>query len=102
MTKSRRLFLQNALILGGCFMIGACAPLTLGRRFTINPSKEIKVGYDTLSDVERKMGPAYRKSRDSSGCLILTYLWADGKGSGQKCIILFNKNEIVALVEVVS
>ena len=79
----------------------ACAPLSMGRPFRVNPEIALKPGHDSRGDVISKMGQPFRKSLDSQGREIFTYLWADGKGGGQKCIVLFNKNKTVALVEVV-
>lgn len=81
------------------FMV-ACASVSLGRRFPIDPAAELKVGHDRKADVLRKMGKPYRSSVDSEGREILTYVWADGDGHGEKCVIALNKNNVVYLVEV--
>ncbi len=78
----------------------ACAPPRLGKRFGTDPTR-IKVGHDTRKDVVAKMGSPYRKALDSRGQEVLTYVWADGKGRGEKAIIVLNKNGLVSLVEVV-
>ena len=78
----------------------ACGPLWLGARFPVNPQTDLKIGHDQKSDVLRKMGRPYRKFVDSEGREVFTYLWADGKGNGQKALIAFNKNNVVYLIEV--
>ena len=47
------------------------------------------------------MGPPYRSVIDKRGQEVLTYVWADGRGGGEKCLIVLNKNGIVSVVEVV-
>jgi len=47
------------------------------------------------------MGQPFRKSVDARGREIYTYLWADGKGDGVKCIVAFNEEDKVMFVEVV-
>lgn len=81
--------------------VGGCATLSLGSRFPINPRQEIKVGHDTEKDVINKMGQPFRRATDAQGRAILTYVWANGKGYGEKCVIAFNKNGLVYVVEVV-
>ena len=97
---TRRSLLRNAAFLGASVAIG-CSPVTIGRPFPVNPYKAIKVGHDSRKDILNKMGNPYRKNFDAKGREIFTYVWADGKGNGRKCVILFNKNNLVALVEVV-
>lgn len=77
-----------------------CGALVLGRPFGIDPRAEIKVGHDVKNDVIRKMGPPYRRSVDGEGHEIYVYVWADGEGNGQKCIVAFNKNDIAYVVDV--
>ena len=77
----------------------ACAPVQIGRRYSASPRTEVKVGFHTKADVEGKMGPPFRKAVDARGREIYTYVWADGKGGGEKCVIAFNKNGVVYLVE---
>lgn len=79
----------------------ACAAITIGRPFGIDLRREIKVGHDQKADVVRKMGEPYRKFVDSQGHEVFTYVWADGKGGGEKATIAFNKNNVVYLLEVV-
>lgn len=81
--------------------VGGCASLSLGSRFPINPRQQIKVGHDTEKDVITKMGQPFRRATDAQGRAILTYVWADGKGYGEKCVVAFNKNGLVYVVEVV-
>ncbi len=81
-------------------MLSSCAPLRLGHPFRIAPSK-VKVGHDQKRDVIAKMGPPYRSVIDKRGQEVLTYVWADGRGGGEKCLIVLNKNGIVSVVEVV-
>ena len=89
------------LIATGLLLIQACAPLSMGRPFKVYPEIALNPGHDSKGDVLSKMCQPFRKSVDNEGREIFTYLWADGKGNGQKCIILFNKNKTVALVEVI-
>ena len=77
-----------------------CSPITLGNRFKVRPTQAVKVGHDHQKDVLKKMGPPYRRNVDPNGRTLFTYVWADGKGSGEKCTIAFNKNGVVTLVEV--
>jgi len=92
---------KTIAIFAGLFLLQACAPLSMGRPFRVNPEIALKPGHDSRGDVLSKMGQPFRKSVDAQGREMFTYLWADGKGGGQKCIVLFNKNKTVALVEVV-
>ena len=78
----------------------ACVPLVIGRPFQVDPRAAIKVGYDAKADVVRKMGEPYRRSVDAEGHEAYVYVWADGDGGGQKCIVAFNKNDVAYLVEV--
>ena len=80
--------------------LAACSPLVLGRPFKVDPRSEIKVGHDLKADVLRKMGDPYRRSVDSEGHEMLVYVFADGKGEGQKCVVAFNKNDVAYVVEV--
>lgn len=80
--------------------LSACAPLVLGRPFQTDPRTAIKVGHDSKADVLRKMGAPYRRSVDSEGHEMLVYVFADGKGEGQKCVVAFNKNDVAYVVEV--
>lgn len=82
------------------FAVTACAPTRIGRNYRVDPRATIKVGYDSKRDVAKKMGPPFRKSVDSQGREIFTYVWADGNGAGEKCIVAFNKNGVAYLVEV--
>lgn len=81
-------------------MLAACSPLRLGQPFRTDPTK-IKVGHDSRQDVLAKMGGPYRAATDSRGQEVLTWVWADGRGKGEKCIVVLNKNGVVSLVEVV-
>ena len=89
-----------ALLLGSA-LLSACAPMQLGRKFQADPIAAIKAGHDQRRDVLVKMGEPYRVSVDAKGREIFTYLWADGRGDGSQCLIAFNKNGVVSLVEVV-
>jgi hypothetical protein len=77
----------------------ACANPQIGRPFPIDPLRELKVGYDEKADVLREMGQPYRSFVDSQGHEVFVYVWADGRGGGQKCLIAFNENDVVYLVE---
>ncbi len=94
----RRLVLVVVVVL----MCGslACGPLGLGARFPVNPQTDLKIGHDQKSDVLRKMGRPYRSFVDSDGREVFTYLWADGRGNGEKAVIAFNKNNVIYLIEV--
>ena len=81
-------------------LLSGCSALSLGAPFKVNPHQAIKVGHDAQKDVLRKMGTPYRRLQDPQGREIFTYIWADGKGHGEKCTIAFNKNGLVTLVEV--
>jgi hypothetical protein len=77
----------------------ACAGPQIGRPFPIDPVRELKLGYDEKADVLREMGQPYRSFVDSQGHEVFVYVWADGRGGGQKCLIAFNENDVVYLVE---
>lgn len=85
----------------GSLQAFGCARVTIGAPFQIDPHKELKIGHDRKSDVLRKMGQPYRSFVDSLGHEVFTYVWADGQGTGKKCVIAFNQNEVVYLVETV-
>lgn len=96
--QGRILFLPMASLLAAS-LLAACSPLTLGRDFGDTPQK-IKIGHHTAKDVVGMMGPPYRRTIDPSGHEIYTYLWADGTGGGSKCVIAFNKQSEVVVIEV--
>ena len=77
----------------------ACASPQIGRPFPIDPVRELKIGYDEKTDVLLEMGQPYRTFVDSQGHEVFVYVWADGRGGGQKCLIAFNENDVVYLVE---
>ena len=77
----------------------ACGGAQLGRPYP-EPTTTLKVGYDREGDVLAKMGAPYRRTLDSRGRMLFTYLWADGKGAGQSCLVAFNEDGIVSLVDV--
>jgi len=77
----------------------ACASPQIGRPFPIDPVRELKIGYDEKTDVLLEMGQPYRVFVDSQGHEVFVYVWADGRGGGQKCLIAFNENDVVYLVE---
>ena len=95
---TRALLMSAALVMLLCV---ACGPRFIGRSFAVNTATQIKVGHDQKRDVLQKMGPPVRRTVDGGGGEIFTYLWANGHGGGQKCIIAFNKNGTVSLVQVV-
>ena len=95
-----RMGMRWGLMFALIFATAACASTSLGRRFAVNPLDAIKVGHDQKKDILKKMGRPYRRSVDSRGREVFTYLWADGKGAGQKCTIGFNKSDVVYVVEV--
>ena len=88
-----------AILLALCFLT-QCSPIRLGSRFKVRPTEAIKVGHDHQKDVLKKMGNPYRRSVDPKGRALFTYVWTDGEGKGEKCTVAFNKNGVVALVEV--
>ena len=98
----RRILRRSVLLIAVALVCGslACTPIRLGRRFQVDPQTALKVGHDQKSDVLRKMGRPYRSFVDSEGREVFTYLWADGRGSGQKAVIAFNKNNVIYLIEV--
>lgn len=98
--RQRRILSLPMVSLLAASLLAACSPLTLGRDFGDTPQK-IKVGYHTAKDVAQMMGPPYRKTIDPTGREIFTYLWADGTGGGRKCVIAFNKQGEVVVVEVI-
>ena len=78
----------------------SCFPLSLGRRFSSDPHKVVKVGFHQEQDVLDLLGRPYRRTIDSNGRLLLVYLWADGEGAGEKCVIGFNELGVVHSLEV--
>ena len=90
--KSPRLVILLAL--------SACASIPIGHAFPDNAQKIIRVGYDRKQDVLSKMGQPYRRSVDSLGHEVYVYVWADGDGHGEKCVVAFNGNDVVYLVDV--
>jgi hypothetical protein len=79
----------------------ACAPLVLGTGQPWNnpPEQAIKVGYHEAKDVQKLLGPPIRSTVDGEGNKMYIYYWANGRGAGQKCIVAFNGNGVVSLVE---
>ena len=94
----RGMVLARWLILLLVFTSVACAgPLQMGRYFG-NSCAEIKEGYHTSGDVIRIMGSdPYSRETDPKGRRIFVYFWADGRGDGKKCVILFNRKDRVML-----
>lgn len=89
-------------LLLACSLIGvSCTPPELGRRFSRNPLQKVKVGFDQQKDVYRKLGQPYRQQSDAQGNTFFVYLWADGVSQGRKCIIMFNAQGLVSMVNVV-
>ena len=87
------------LFVGVTLLLG-CFPVQLGRGFQTDPRTTIKVGFHQEGDVLALMGRPYRKTIDPSGRTILVYLWTDGDGDGEKCVIGFNEVGLVHSVEV--
>ena len=95
-TQLSRTFVALAL----CFsLVGGCANNSLGLRYPA-PETTIKLGHDTVSDVVTKMGSPFRRSIDSKGRKVLTYVWADGAAESRTCIIAFNIDGIAAILDV--
>ncbi|MBI2377838.1 MAG: hypothetical protein HYV07_27800 [Deltaproteobacteria bacterium] len=90
--------LISTLVLGA-FIFG-CVSVPIGRRVSADPRTALKVGHDRQSDVLSKLGPPYRKFVDSRGHEVFAYLWADGEGAAEKCLVAFNEVGAVYLVEV--
>ena len=88
-----------ALCLFVAATLAGCSPVTVGRRLSADPRSELKVGYDSKPDVVKKLGPPFRKTVDSKGHEVWTYVWADGNGGGQKYTVAFNGADVVFLVE---
>tara|TARA_B100001123_G_C14833109_1_gene836991 strand:+ start:140 stop:442 length:303 start_codon:yes stop_codon:yes gene_type:complete len=76
-----------------------CSSLRLGAKFKVDPASAIKIGHDTKKDVLHKLGQPKRRSVDTEGRVIFTYIWANGDGGGQVYTVAFNKNDIVYVVE---
>jgi hypothetical protein len=91
--------LSLALAILLSYLVG-CGHASLGRPFTVDPKAEIKIGHDVKADVIRKLGQPFRRSVDSDGHEMFVYVWADGEGQGQKCVVAFNKNDVAYVVEV--
>ena len=101
MMRDRRHSLFNGLL--GCVLvvfISGCFPVSLGRQFQSDPRSTLKVGFHKEGDVIALMGRPFRKSVDDSGRTILVYLWVDGEGDGEKCVIGFNEMGVVHSIEV--
>ena len=87
----------------GCLLVlflAACGTARIGRPLAIDPRRELKIGHDHKDDVLRKMGQPHRSFVDDNGHEVFAYVWADGRGGGQKVLIAFNENGVVYLVEV--
>lgn len=80
-------------------LLAGCAGAHIGRPLPVDPRETLKVGHHRKSDAVRELGQPYRVSTDSRGRELLTYVWADGAGEGNKCIIALNENEVIYLVE---
>ena len=89
------------ILLGICSISVGCAPAFLGRPFSQNPTREVKVGFDQQKDVLRKLGAPYRQHTDEQGNLFFVYIWSDGEQSARKCIVMFNPQGLVSIVNVV-
>ncbi len=81
-------------------LIAACFPVQLGRGFQADPRTTVKVGFHQEGDVLALLGRPYRKTIDPMGRTILVYLWTDGDGNGEKCVIGFNEVGLVHSIEV--
>ena len=92
--------LTRALIaLALSLSLSGCANNSLGIRYPA-PETTVKLGHDTVSDVVTKMGSPFRRSVDSKGRTILTYVWADGSSESRTCIIAFNTDGVAAILDV--
>ena len=97
--RRRRLSL-GTIGLALMIVISGCFPVTLGRKFQSDPRSTLKVGFHKEADVVALMGRPFRRSMDDSGRTILVYLWADGEGEGEKCVVGFNEMGVVHSIEV--
>lgn len=79
----------------------ACLPTHLGHPFSPDPERELKVGFDQKRDVIRKLGAPYRTHSDEQGNTLFVYLWSDGDRRGRKCVIMFNTQGVVSIVNVI-
>ena len=86
-----------------CCLIGGigCAPAFLGSPFSQNPLREVKVGFDQQKDVLRKLGTPYRQHADEQGNTFFVYVWSNGVQKARKCIVMFNPQGFVSIVNVV-
>jgi len=99
MQRTGLIRLITTAALGLTLLATGCANNSLGLRYPA-PSKTIKLGYDSEADVVQKMGPPFRRSVDSKGRTILTYVWADGGSQSRTCIVGFNAVGIAAVLDV--
>ena len=96
--RTRVLLAYICVGFGLWFGVLGCAGIALGQHFPVRPETAIKVGHDTKKEVLQKMGDPYRQAVDPAGRTILTYLWTDGKGKGEKCTIALNSSGVVSVV----
>lgn len=99
MSRTRLIRIVTTTCLALSFLALGCASNSLGLRYP-SPAKTIKLGYDTESDVVKKMGRPFRRSIDTKGRTILTYVWADGNSASRTCIVSFNADGIAAILDV--
>lgn len=88
------------LVLALTLVCTSCFPLSLGRRFASDPQKVVKVGFHQEQDVVDLLGRPYRRTIDADGRVLLVYLWTDGEGAGEKCVIGFNELGVAHSLEV--
>jgi outer membrane protein assembly factor BamE (lipoprotein component of BamABCDE complex) len=81
--------------------VSGCVPTFLGRPFSQNPLREVKVGFDQKKDVLRKLGTPYRQHADEYGNTFFVYVWSDGAKQARKCVVMFNSQGLVSIVNVV-
>jgi hypothetical protein len=91
--------LVSLALLAGVTFGSGCASNALGQRFP-DPISTLKIGHDTENDVVTKLGSPFRRTLDTQGRTVLTFLWADGDGAGTSCIVALNQDGVVALVDV--
>ena len=82
-------------------LLAACVPATIGHPFTRNPRDAVKLGVDNRAKVESALGRPHRRFSDPDGREVFVYVWADGKGNGEKYLVAFNGEGIAYLVEAV-
>lgn len=99
--------LKATTVAAGCTLslvvASGCAPATLGHggngpRFTEMQAK-LRAGFDDKKSVLAALGPPQQQLTDGQGREIFVYVWADGRGDGEHCVVAFNTSGVVYLVD---